>query len=149
MRVVTTYLNFLMTKEGNYLGLLVILVSVLIGIFIGAMIYMAATNDDIWKALNEYNKYIVIVGFALGLYLFSISCYNESLQGLSNAEVVSEINCKIDKGYDIILNLGEHHIYDMNNNYSCDIVDLNYYNIMISDETKQITFSIKPELMCW
>lgn len=148
MRVVTTYLNFLMTKEGNYIGLLVILVSVLISIFIGAMIYMAVTNDDIWKALNEYNKYIVIVGFALGLYLFSIFCYNESLQGLSNAKVVSEVNCKIDKGYNIILNLGEHHIYNMNN-YSCDIVDLNYYNIKISDETKQITFSIKPELMCW
>lgn len=149
MRAVTAYLNFLMTKEGNYLGLLVILVSVLISIFIGTMIYTAATNADIWKALNEHNKYIIIIGFALGLYLFSISCYNESLKGLSNAKVVSEINCKIHEGYNITLNLGEHHVYNMNNNYSCDISDLNYYNIIISDEAKQITFNIKPELMCW
>ena len=149
MVVVISYLEFLMTAEGNHVGYLVIGTAFLLLFGLVFVIFEMMAKPDIWNSINDKVKVCTITGVFVGVMLACITCYNISTIGLKNAEIIKSVNEKIDSGYSVILNQGKHYIFDVTNEYKCDISDLEYFNINVDDEMKKIEFNIKQERKCW
>ena len=148
MVVVISYLKFLMTAEGNHVGYLVIILSALIlgGSIVGLL---GLVKDESWKALSVKVKRYAIMSLCASACLVSIICYNVCANGLEDAEIIKFVNGKIDSGYSVRVDQGGRYVYDMTNEKKCDISDLEYFDINIDDNLKQVEFKIKPNRVNW
>lgn len=148
MLVVIDYLRFLMTKEGNYSGYMVIIFSALI--VVGTIVSLVGlVKDDSWKALSVKVKRYIVMSMCACACLVSIICYNVCENGLEDAETIKFVNNKINSGYSVRVDQGGRYVYDMTNEKKCDILDLEYFDINIDDNLKQVEFKIKPNKVNW
>ena len=148
MLVVIDYLRFLMTKEGNYSGYMIIIFSALIlgGSIVGLL---GLVRDESWKALSVKVKRYIVTSLCASVCLVSIICYNVCANGLEDAEIIKFVNGKIDSGYSVRVDQGGRYVYDMTNEKKCDVLDLEYFDINIDDNLKQLEFKIKPNRVNW
>ena len=149
MLSVMNYLRFLMSEEGNYLGYVVIIFASLIIFGLGLIVFEVVAHDEKWKALSVKAKGYRVVGFCAFVSIACVICYGVSISGLEDAETVKIVNSKIDSGYSVRVDQGGRYVYDMTNEKKCDIQDLEYFNITVNDDIKQVEFKIKPNRANW